>query len=330
MGITTPIEFTNVQPCCERSIHQRLARFDREAGFAIPTRLLTYWLLTNISSEYPDSLEMIGDSHHPVYAVADVLPVYATPAPIQFIMVEVVDAPIRMTGARLKIHCDTCGRSGHLVVMNARFLSLMHHLLYIALQTSRTVSDYKILGERILTAFFPSDETLRSPYETLPMIPTGDWSRLVFNGAAWLVFHEFAHVVEKPILNEDHLPDSFIRKNIACEEVSADVSALRFLQFRLTARNPLDTENKKWLYGGVEIVLRTLMLIHAFAQRDLALRHDSSPQRGPYHPSPYLRLNYVSQFIDTELKLGLLSNNIQVWRDDLRTRWEDMLEACGE
>ena len=314
---------------------------EKEVKKAVCVTYLQDWLIENIKNIYPEALDIVTNDRHGVYSVASsvsLFPIFKTPIPQEHLTFHIVDAPDFLHNSRRKTECEKCNAITHHVVLSSRFICLFRHLIESALvDTYSKSSEFKdVSNTRLRKAIlsFLNPQASISIYKDIPLPELWKYSKLanniVVSGITWLLFHEFAHIYKKPQIADSALPNEFYNKSAASEEISADVSALRLLSYRLTARDPDDYESQLTLYAGTEFTLRTFSIIKAYAQGSISLRHKI--KNGGNHPSHHLRLKNLKNWIDPKIK-SIYPNcppDYWKWREPIYNGWESVLNQLED
>jgi hypothetical protein len=312
--------------CCECKLNEerKILYTSLKGAKPIPTARDYYVSKTN--SFFPEALEMVGNSSHQVWAIGKFLPFKATVAPSHLTYVDVFDAPLLMTGLKKSYDCLECKRKGHIILLNIRFLDFMNYMLYYTYKAiDKKLERTDLEKFKKLIDEFLSCKVNQYTYPSIELPPQGTWNTLTEMAFSWLMFHEIAHILQKAIINTNLIPDSFVNKSIAVEELSSDVSALNFLYYRMVASNPLDKERPVNLYLAAEFFIRTLSVIKSLYLSDLSPLKAKEPNSGLNHPSPYLRIGVINDVTDKKVSLGLIDESIINLRSNLNCYLEDML-----
>ncbi len=290
---------------------------------AIPVPAVRDYYINKTKNLFPEALEMVGNSSHQVWTIGKLLPVRAPLSASHLTYIEVFDAPLLMTGLKRSYDCGECNRKGHIILLNCRFLTFMNYLLYFvhkAIDKKFEKPDLDRLSE--LVNLFLSGKHVDSEFKSPP---NGIWNTLTEMAFSWIMFHEIAHIVQKISVNMELVPDSFSNKSIVVEELSSDISALKFLQYRMVAHRPLDKEGIAHLYLGAEFFIRILAVVKAIYLTDISPIKSKNPNSGLYHPSPHLRISIIENLTHHQVKLGLIDESIVGLRVEFNSHLEGIL-----
>jgi hypothetical protein len=233
----------------------------------------------------------------------------------QSIVLDVVEAPRHFAAAYVRLPRHGCGCLDHLVVVNVAFLAIAKHVLAHSLGLGLSTSDLKQLLEEMR---LDPTRLRRGPHPP----PLDNHMPLLVSGFAWLVCHELAHASGGRLPVPPDLDAPSWCRDTAISEVNADMTSLKALLHRIDA-TPWAGDarmRKEFLFGGIQLVLRTLGVFGSLREGRAIKLSDEATFSDDGSLMPGARWNFVKQHADVLARLGLLSNTTRL--DEVLANWD--------
>jgi hypothetical protein len=286
-----------------------MIRFNKDRRITLAESELKGCIFGEIGTLFPGIFELLM---HPERWSGDELAGHTFPIRpektenVRFIF-EVFRAPLPFAACCIKIPCE-CGMANRLVVLNSTFLVVTSHLLATSLGTG---FEPQALGAMLSDL---RDDPLSLSKYRIPdgaALPRDD----ITAGIAWLLFHEFGHVVGGQFFRAESLDVPAPARGRVAAELDADHTAFLALHHRCLANSRLRGDLFPILLCGIEIVLRS---IAAFSRTDGKLRTilETNTEADYGHPSSLLRWNTIRTRARRLFQIGM-------WDDADRTLYRE-------
>ncbi len=269
------------RPCqlCETAVNERMLRFSRDRRIGGYEPLLRHAIVSETEALFPGAFELLlhpsrwtGDETIPGF------PILASKVINVRFEFHVVQAPLPFAACCVRIPC-TCGVSNRIAVVNSSFVVLTSHLVAASLDKGLRPGQLAKLTQAL--KHDPSSlVSFPAPHE----VPRSE----IFAGVAWLLFHEYGHVVGASSVKPESLPPPAVTRTLVANELDADLAAFHALHHRCLALPQHSKDQFATLLCGVELVLRA---IAALSGPDGSPRklEESNIEADYGHPSPKLR-----------------------------------------
>lgn len=304
---------------CDGAIQQRVERFDKSRGIIGTCPMVRDECLAQIQAEFPGWFELITNPGRWIPREEPRFPVSLERAKGVRFTIEFVIAPLPFAAACIRVECPKCKRRSRLINVNVVFQALCSHLLAAS-------SHHEASGQKLASFLRTLHEEPGELYRH-PAPPKVD-RRLVWAALAWLMVHEFGHIVGNKQADVSQLRVAAPARNSVAEELDADLTAFRVLDHRQAALQPTGGDARCLLAVAVELVLRTLAVAHTDVGEPLKRLDDFDDTIDGWTPSPRIRWENVLSASRMATTLGLSS--AEQWsqlREQHLGRWEHVLGA---